>query len=153
MRMVDLANRIRLGGDGGLELKEVHFRDRKVVGPKRADLADDLTAFANSQGGLLVLGVDNETRRVGGIPLDRLDAVEDLVLEACSDLIHPHWTRKSIDGSYARRQDPGLGSRAFRDRSRWSRFRGASSSTGVPEVISAGSAVPTAGSNPWPCSD
>lgn len=89
MRMGDLANRIRLGKDGGLEFKEVRFKDRNVVGPKRADLADDLTAFANSRGGLLVLGVDDETRTATGIPLDRLDAAEDFVRSVCSDSIKP----------------------------------------------------------------
>lgn len=89
MRMGDLANRMRLGKDGGLEFKEVRFKDRKVVGPKRADLADDLTAFANSRGGLLVLGVDDETRTATGIPLGRLDAVEDFVRNVCSDSIKP----------------------------------------------------------------
>ena len=33
MRMNDLASRIRLGEDGGLEFKEVHFKGQKVVGP------------------------------------------------------------------------------------------------------------------------
>ena len=89
MRMGDLANRIRLGKDGGLEYKEVRFKDRNVVGPKRADLADDLTAFDNSRGGLLVLGVDDETRTATGIPLDRLDAAEGFVRSVCSDSIKP----------------------------------------------------------------
>ena len=83
MRRKDLASRIRLGEDGGLELKEVHFKGRKVEGPKRAELADEFAAFANSGGGLFVLGVNDETRTVTGIPLDRLDVVEDLVREVC----------------------------------------------------------------------
>ena len=89
MRMDDLASRIRLGEDSALELKEVHFRDRTVQGPKRAELADELAAFANSTGGLLVLGVNDATRSVTGIPLDQLDAVEDLVREVCNDSIKP----------------------------------------------------------------
>ncbi len=89
MRMKDLVNRIRLGEDGGLELKEVHFKGETIKGPKRAELADELAAFANSEGGLLVLGVNDKTRSVTGIPLDRLDAVEDLVREVCNDSINP----------------------------------------------------------------
>ena len=89
MRIEDLANRIRLGEDAGLELKEVHFKGQKVKGPKRAELADEFAAFANSRGGLFVLGVSDETRMVTGIPLDRLDAVEDLVREICNDSIKP----------------------------------------------------------------
>ena len=89
MRMRDLASRIRLGEDGGLELKEVRFKGRTVGGPKRTELADELAAFANSRGGLCVLGVNDETRRVTGIPLGRLDAVEGLVREVCNDSIKP----------------------------------------------------------------
>lgn len=89
MRIKDLETRIRLGEDGGLELKEVHFRGQRLEGPRRAELADELAAFANSQGGLLVLGVNDETRRVTGIPKDRLDAVEDLIREVCNDSIKP----------------------------------------------------------------
>ena len=89
MRLKDLANRIRLGEDEGLELKEVRFRNGKVEGPKRKDLADEFAAFANSQGGLVVLGVNDVTRKVTGIPIDRLDAVEDLVRETCNDSVRP----------------------------------------------------------------
>lgn len=89
MNMQDLARRIRLGEDSRLELKEVHFEAQKVKAPRRAELADELAAFANSQGGLLVLGVNDKTRTVTGIPLDRLDAVEDVVREVCNDSIKP----------------------------------------------------------------
>ncbi len=89
MRIRDLESSIRLGEDGGLELKEVHFKGQRVEGPKRTELADEFAAFANSRGGLVVLGVDDKTRRVTGIPQDRLDAVEDLVREVCNDSIKP----------------------------------------------------------------
>lgn len=147
MRTSELASRIRLGGDGGLELKEVHFRDRRVGGLRQADLADDLAAIANSRGGLLVLGVDDEARRVTGIPPDRLDAVESLVQEVCNDSIEPR-----LDAGICRWEPPSR-SPAFRDRFWWSRFRGASTSTGVPEATSDGSAVPSTTSNPRHCSD
>lgn len=90
MRMDDLASRIRLGEDSTLELKEVHFKGRKVQGPKRAELADEIAAFANSsKGGLLVLGVNDVTRSVTGIPVNQLDIVEALVQEVCNDSIKP----------------------------------------------------------------
>ena len=89
MRMEDLTKRIRRGEDRRLGLKEVHFEDRSVQCPRQADLADDFAAFANSQGGVVVLGANTETRSVTGIPLDRLDAVEELVLGACNDSIKP----------------------------------------------------------------
>lgn len=85
----ELIEKIRLGEDGLLELKEVRFAGARMRGPKRDDLADELAAFANSAGGVLVLGVDDRSREVIGIPLDRLDAVEALVREACESSIKP----------------------------------------------------------------
>ncbi len=85
----ELLGKIRLGEDSILELKAVSFRGDKIAGPKRDDLADELTAFGNSFDGVLLLGVDDKTRDVEGIPLDKLDIVETLVREICSDSIDP----------------------------------------------------------------
>jgi len=51
-------------------------------------LADELAAFANGRGGVCVLGVD-DAREVLGLPLDRLDLVEDFVRQLCLDSIQP----------------------------------------------------------------
>lgn len=85
----ELIEKIRLGEDGLLELKEVRFAGAKVRGPARDDLADELAAFANSAGGVLVLGADDRSRAVIGIPVERLDAAETLVREACESSIKP----------------------------------------------------------------
>lgn len=85
----ELIDKIRLGEDSFLELKEVRFAGGKIRGPEQTDLADELAAFANSRGGVLLLGVHDKSREVLGIPLDRLDAVEALVRQACEDSIRP----------------------------------------------------------------
>jgi predicted HTH transcriptional regulator len=85
----ELLGKIRLGEDSILELKAVSFRGNKITGPKRDDLADELTAFGNSFDGVLLLGVDDKAREVEGIPLDKLDVVETFVREICSDSIDP----------------------------------------------------------------
>ena len=85
----ELLEKIRLGEDNFLELKEVRFAGGKIRGPKQDDLADELAALANSRGGVLLLGVHDETREVLGIPLDRLDAAEALVRQACEDSMRP----------------------------------------------------------------
>ena len=86
---VELARRVRLGEDSILELKSVRLAGGKVRSPRRDDFADELAALANGRGGTLVLGVDDKTRRVQGIPLDSLDAVEGWVREICNDSIDP----------------------------------------------------------------
>ena len=84
----DLSDKIRLGEDSFLELKEVHFAGQKVSAPHKNSLADELAAFANSQGGVCVLGVD-DSRQVLGIALEQLDAVETFVHQVCMDSITP----------------------------------------------------------------
>ncbi len=85
----DLLEAIRLGEDSFLELKEVRFSGRRVSSPSRDALADELAAFANRSGGTCVLGVDDSTREIMGIPEEYLDAVESLVREICNDSINP----------------------------------------------------------------
>ena len=85
----DLMRRIRLGEDSVLELKSVRVEGKRVVGPARRDLADELAALANGAGGTLILGVDDTTREIQGIPLEALDAVEGWGREICNDLLKP----------------------------------------------------------------
>lgn len=84
-----LLEKIRLGEDGFLELKEVRFAGGKIRGPNQSDLADEIAAFANSSGGELLLGVHDKTREVLGIPYEQLDATEALVRQACEDSLKP----------------------------------------------------------------
>ena len=85
----ELMRHIRLGEDSALELKRIELQGRKVTGPSKKDFADELAAFANARGGTIVLGVDDKTREVLGIPLDDLDAVEDWVRAICNDSVKP----------------------------------------------------------------
>ncbi len=72
-----------------MELKRVVLAGDRVTGPRRNDLADELAAFANARGGTVVLGVDDATRAVDGIPLGGLDAVERWIHEVCTDSVKP----------------------------------------------------------------
>ena len=85
----ELLEKIRLGEDTSLELKAVRFRGDRIHEPGRVDLANELAAIANTRDGVLVLGVDDKTRDIIGIPLDRLEAVERYVYEICNDRIQP----------------------------------------------------------------
>jgi predicted HTH transcriptional regulator len=85
----ELLRKIRLGEDTSLELKTVRFRGDRASEPKRDDLADELAAIANTHDGVLLLGVDDKTREILGIPLDHLEAVERYVYEICNESIKP----------------------------------------------------------------
>lgn len=86
---LDLPRRLRLGEGSALELKRVLVSGDRVSSPDRDQFADELAAFANGRGGTLVLGVDDKTREVPGIPLVSLDAVETWVREICNDSVKP----------------------------------------------------------------
>lgn len=85
----ELLDKIRLGEATFLELKEVRFSGRRVRGPRRDELADELAAFANSRGGVCLLGVENRLREIVGIPVDHLDTVVRFAREVCTDSIEP----------------------------------------------------------------
>lgn len=84
-----LLRKIRLGEDSTLECKAMQFTGTKVKGPRRDDVADELAAFANARGGVLVFGVDDQSRTVVGLPHDRLEVAERFVREIVHDLIAP----------------------------------------------------------------
>ena len=85
----ELLQKIRLGEDTPLELKAVRFRGNKIDGPSRDDLSDEIAAVANTFDGVLLLGVDDKTKEIVGIPIDQLDAVERYVFEICEQSIKP----------------------------------------------------------------
>ena len=85
----ELLDKIRLGEATFLELKEVRFAGGEVRGPRRDNLADELAAFANSRGGVCLLGVADALREIVGIPVDRLDTVVRFAREICTDSIEP----------------------------------------------------------------
>jgi predicted HTH transcriptional regulator len=85
----DLLKHIALGEDSVLELKSVELKGSKVVGPHRDGMADELAAMANTASGVIVLGIDDTTREIRGIPLDKLDIVEGWLRSICNDSIDP----------------------------------------------------------------
>ena len=89
MERDELARRIRLGEDSMLELKQVLLAGSKVAAPRRDEFADELASMANGRGGTILLGVEDKSREILGIPVDRLDAVEAWVREICNDSVKP----------------------------------------------------------------
>ncbi|TAN52042.1 MAG: transcriptional regulator [Methylococcaceae bacterium] len=90
MNIDRLLQRIRLGEDSTLELKRLTIRDDgKTLAPHPDGLSDELAALGNAAGGLLILGVDDKSREVTGIPLAHLDRVETWLTAICTDRIQP----------------------------------------------------------------
>ncbi|MBU2708646.1 putative DNA binding domain-containing protein [Zooshikella marina] len=94
----ELLYQIRLGEDSSYEFKKVTFKGNKIEGPSQKDLADEIAAFANTKGGVLLLGVndkmragtsENSVREVMGIEPDHIDIVQGMITRACQDNINP----------------------------------------------------------------
>lgn len=89
MESDDILRSITLGEDSALELKRVFLAGSRITAPGREDFADELAAFANGRGGTVILGVDDRSRDIIGVPLEQLDAVETWVRDICNDSIKP----------------------------------------------------------------
>lgn len=85
----ELLKQIALGEDSVLELKTVEFSGKKVVGPHKDGMADELAAMANTASGIIVLGVDDKTKEIRAIPPEKLDVVEGWLRSICNDSIDP----------------------------------------------------------------
>lgn len=85
----ELIYQIRLGEDSAYEFKGVVIKGDKVTDPHRDSVADELAAFANTNGGFLVLGVNDKTREVEGIAADDLDTVVKWLSNMAAQSIDP----------------------------------------------------------------
>ncbi|MCY4002054.1 MAG: putative DNA binding domain-containing protein [Bacteroidetes bacterium] len=85
----ELLQQIQLGENSLFELKSLKFRGNQVVGPSRDKLANEIAAMANSNNGVILLGVDDKTREITGIPPEYLETVDRYIHEICNDSITP----------------------------------------------------------------
>ena len=76
----ELIEKIMLGEDSTIEFK------REM--PQRNSLADEIAAFANDEGGVILIGVDDYSEIVG-LELQELNKIEKTVVEICEDSIEP----------------------------------------------------------------
>ena len=97
----DIRLRLRLGEDSAWEFKRFEFKGHLPTSPKRDDLADELAAFANAGGGVMLCGVTDDGQLQGLSP-EQLTAVNRLMVDLCTDAVEPplrvdirHW---EIDG-------------------------------------------------------
>lgn len=85
----ELLFHIRLGEDSSIEFKAVVCEAQRVVSPDKDKMAHEIAAFANSQGGRIVLGVEDRTRNVAGIADDMVAKVEEWIVTLSQQAINP----------------------------------------------------------------
>jgi len=83
-----MLRQLRAGEDGRAEFKTVRFGRRSVVSPNTEDLAGEMVAFANAEGGVVFLGVD-DVGTVQGVAPERVDEVETWVIDVAAHNCDP----------------------------------------------------------------
>ena len=78
--LTELLEKIYLGEDATIEFKRAL--------PHRNSLADEIAAFANARGGVILIGVDDDGEIVG-VDRHTLNTAEKTVIEICTDSIDP----------------------------------------------------------------
>ena len=84
----EILQRLRLGEDSAWEFKQIEFNGNRPVSPRRDELADEMTAFANAGGGMVLCGVTDEGQFQGMSP-EQVAAVSDLLVEVSTDVVKP----------------------------------------------------------------
>ncbi|MYC76145.1 hypothetical protein F4X10_10330 [Candidatus Poribacteria bacterium] len=84
----EIKRQMRLGEDSHWEFKEIVFAGNVPKEPRRAELADELAAFANTDGGVVLCSVTN-SGDIQSISRDQIDRLEMLLVEICTDTIKP----------------------------------------------------------------
>ena len=98
----DVRRLLRRVEDSELEFKEVIFKGDQPIGPERGDWANEIVAFANTDGGVILCGV-NDDGKILGFSREKAKALEGLLAEVCRDRITP---RLSIR-TYCREPEKG----------------------------------------------
>jgi len=84
-----LLKQISLGEDSILELKDIEYKDDKITGPNRISMSDEMAAMANSYGGMIILGVNDKSKEITGLPAEKLDLTELWIRDIANSLINP----------------------------------------------------------------
>ena len=97
----DIRQRLHLGEDSGWQFRQVDFDDDRATSPQREDLADEMVAFANANGGILLCGVTGDGR-IQGLSRERMAVLDSVLVEVSADAVDPALRigvhRRELDG-------------------------------------------------------
>ena len=84
----EIRRQLSLGEDSHWEFKEIEFAGNHPRSPGRNDWADEIAAFANANGGVLLCGVTDKGE-VQDMSREQLVELDSLLVEVSSDTIKP----------------------------------------------------------------
>jgi ATP-dependent DNA helicase RecG len=68
---------------------ETNTVELKVATPRAVDLAERFCGMANAGGGIVIIGVEDATHKVVGVPDERIGETMDVILRATRQVIKP----------------------------------------------------------------
>lgn len=84
----EIRQRLRLREDSGWEFKQVVFNGDRPASPRRDELADEMAAFANANGGVLLCGITDDGQ-IQGMSPEQMTALDNLLVEVSTDAVKP----------------------------------------------------------------
>ena len=84
----EVRRQLQLGEDSNWEFKAVEFAGNVPKSPRRDDFADEIAAFANADGGVLLCGVTDDGE-VQGMSREQIVALDSRLVETSTDSIKP----------------------------------------------------------------
>ena len=84
----DILRQLRAGEDSAWEFKQIVFTGHRPIRPSRDDWADEIAAFANARGGVLLCGVTDDGE-AQGMSREQIVALDALLVEVSTDSIKP----------------------------------------------------------------
>ena len=84
----DIGRQLTLGEDSVWEFKQIEFSGDRPRKPRPDDLADEIAAFANSDGGVLLCGI-TDRGDVQEMSREQMDALVDVLGDICAQKIRP----------------------------------------------------------------
>lgn len=84
----NIALQLQLGEDSRWEFKQIDFSGTRPRSPSRNDLADEIAAFANAEGGVLLCSVTDKGE-VQNLSREQLVALDAFLVEVSTDSIKP----------------------------------------------------------------
>ena len=68
---------------------ETNTVELKLAAPRAVDLAERLCGMVNAKGGIVIIGVEDSTHKVVGVPDERIGETMDVILRAARQVIKP----------------------------------------------------------------
>ena len=84
----DIRRQLQLGEDSRWEFKQIEFNGDTPTSPRRDDFADELGAFANADGGVMLCGVADDGT-IQGMSREQMAALDHLLVEVSTHSVEP----------------------------------------------------------------